>query len=73
MTPSQVARRYGVSADKVLAWIRAGELRAINVAVKADGSLPRYRIDPTALADFERERAVKCSPHALKDRGDADA
>ncbi len=40
----------GVDNDKVLTWIRSGELVAINVAQKA-GRRPRWRIDP---ADFEK-------------------
>jgi excisionase family DNA binding protein len=58
MTPPQIAERYGVSPDKVLAWIRAGELRAINIATKVGGR-PRYAVDETDLLAFERGRQVK--------------
>lgn len=47
----------GISADKVLAWINAGELRAINVAMNLKGK-PRYRIDIKDLETFENRRMV---------------
>lgn len=56
-TPSELARRYGVSPDKVLAWIRAGELQAVNVATRRTGR-PRYVILPEAISDFEASRSV---------------
>lgn len=56
-TPPQVAERFGVSADKVLAWVRSGELRAIDAATRK-GERPRYLIDESDLAEFERSRAV---------------
>ena len=47
----------GVAPDKVVAWIKAGALRAMNVG---NGPLkPRYRIDPTDLAAFENSRTVR--------------
>jgi len=64
-TPPQLARRYGISPDKVLAWIRSGELRAVNVATRPFGR-PRYVIPEAAIADFETRRAV--SPLAPRPR-----
>jgi excisionase family DNA binding protein len=60
-TPPELAKQYGVSPDKVLAWIRAGELRAINVATRLGGR-PRYRISEEDLAAFEARRAARPSP-----------
>lgn len=57
LTPPEVARRYGVSRDKVLAWIRSGELRAVNVATTL-GRRPRYVIDEADLAAFEARRSA---------------
>ncbi len=34
LTPPEVAKAWGISPEKVLAWIRSGELRAVNVATK---------------------------------------
>ena len=61
VTPPQLARRWGVSRDKVLAWIRSGELRAINVANGA-ADRPRYLIDAKDVALFEARRAEKPMP-----------
>jgi hypothetical protein len=57
LTPPQVARRHGVSPDKVLGWIHSGELRAINVAARRGGR-PRWRIDPADLVVFEQARSA---------------
>jgi excisionase family DNA binding protein len=67
LTTRQVAERYSVDPDKVLAWIRAGELAAINVAEKAGGR-PRYRIDPADLAAFEARRQVRPQERATRCR-----
>jgi excisionase family DNA binding protein len=56
-TVADVAARFRVSADKVRAWIRRGELRATNTADRRCRR-PRFVISPSALADFERRRAA---------------
>ena len=61
VTPPQLARRWGVSADKVLTFIRSGELPAMNLAMR-QGGRPRYRIDEGDIADFELRRTVQASP-----------
>ena len=65
LTPPEVARRWRIRHDKVLTWIRSGELRAINVATKPDGR-PSYRIDPDDLRAFANRRAVATSPRQPK-------
>jgi hypothetical protein len=60
MNPGMIATRYGISPDKVLAWIHSGELRAINIA-KTRASRPRWVISTDDLAAFERSR--ECVPH----------
>jgi hypothetical protein len=55
LTVTDVARRYRVSEDKVRAWIRSGELFAINTADALCGK-PRWVVPPEALARFERGR-----------------
>ena len=57
ITPPELAKRYGVSPDKVLGWIRNGELRAINVATKPGGR-PRWRISESDIELFEVRRAA---------------
>ena len=62
-SPPEVARMWGISADKVLAWINAGELRAMNVAINLKGR-PRYRIDIRDLEVFENRRSVSTEHRA---------
>jgi hypothetical protein len=66
LTVPQFARRYQVSPDKIRAWIRKGELRAVNVASRRFGR-PRLIITPVALAEFERGRQAEV-PDAPKAR-----
>ena len=55
--PPAIAKRLGVKPERVIAWIRAGKLQAMNVA--SPGCIrPRYRITPEALADFEASLMV---------------
>jgi Helix-turn-helix domain len=55
LTPPQVARLFGVAPEKIVAFIRDGELQAIDMA-RRGSRRPRYRIAPHALQDFERQR-----------------
>jgi hypothetical protein len=57
LTPPEVAEMWGISPDKVLLWIRTGELRAIDASTRGDGR-PRYLIDLKDLAAFERDRST---------------
>ena len=43
LTPPQAARLIGVRKSKVIAWIRSGELHAINTATNPFGQ-PRWKI-----------------------------
>jgi len=58
MTPPQVAKLLGIDPGKVVAWIRRGELVAVNVAESTEGR-PRYRISPEALEAFFSRRQAK--------------
>ncbi|MFH1922715.1 MAG: helix-turn-helix domain-containing protein [Planctomycetota bacterium] len=71
LTPPQVANRLRVSPEKVIAWIRAGELRAIDVASRGSRR-SRYRIDPADLAVFENQRAVITRPAPSRRRRKAE-
>lgn len=55
LTVREFSRRYRVGEDKVRAWIRRGELRAINTAAALCGR-PRWVIPPEALPEFEKYR-----------------
>ncbi len=57
ITPRALAREWGVSHCKVLAWIKAGELRAINGAT-IQNIRPRYLIDQADVRAFEARRRV---------------
>ena len=52
-----LAKMWGVSPSKITAFVRSGELRAINLATKLGGR-PRYRIDRADIEAFERARQV---------------
>jgi hypothetical protein len=56
ITPPELAKRWGVSPDKILAWIRGGELRAFNAARR--NGRPRYLIDVADVALFEQARTA---------------
>jgi transposase len=58
LTPPQIARRFGISPDKVVGWIRCGELRGVNIAAKSNGR-PRYVVDEADLAMFEQRRTAQ--------------
>ena len=53
----EYAASLGVSVDKVHAFIRNGELRAMNGATKMGGR-PRYLIDIKDIESFETRRLV---------------
>ncbi len=72
MTPPTVARRYGVKAEKVIGWIRRGELRAIDVSTQAGVGRPRFRISPADLAVFENQRAAVATPKLSRRRRQQD-
>ena len=57
-TPPELAELWGVSPDKVRAWIHSGELQAVNQAAK-QGGRPRYRISRKAIEKFEARRSVQ--------------
>ncbi|MFL5242979.1 MAG: helix-turn-helix domain-containing protein [Gemmataceae bacterium] len=60
LTPPELAYRWGISPDKVLAWIRAGELRAIDASTRR--GRPRYLIDISDIVSFEQRREVDPFP-----------
>lgn len=56
LNPRQVALMWRTSHDKVLHFIKTGELEAFNVASRTAGR-PRYRITLAAVKAFEDRRA----------------
>jgi transposase len=65
LTTADIARRYRVGEDRVRAWIRAGELPAINTAATRCGR-PRYVVTSEALVEFETRRAAAATPKMKK-------
>lgn len=59
LTPAEIAARHGVDVHVILAWIKCGELIAVNVARDQNGRRPRWRIDPNDLMAFENRRKSK--------------
>ncbi|MGO9109665.1 MAG: hypothetical protein ACLP9L_10565 [Thermoguttaceae bacterium] len=57
VSPPALAAQWGVDKAKIIAWIRAGELRAIDAATKRGGR-PRYLIDVEDIRTFEQGREV---------------
>jgi excisionase family DNA binding protein len=60
LTPPQAAKQLGVSPETVIGWIRSGELKAANVG--KGKKRPRYRIEPEALAEFQRKKMPEVTP-----------
>ncbi len=58
LTPPQLAKLWGVSADKIVSFIKSGELRAIDVSSNRGSVRPRYLIDRRDIEAFEASRAV---------------
>ena len=54
-----LVQRFNVNEHTVLAWIRSGELKAINVGVAPGKKKPRWRITKEALEAFELLRAAQ--------------
>ena len=67
LTPPEVARRWGISPEKVISWIQSGELRAMDASAKPGGR-PRYLIDIRDLEAFEMRRSVTTVPKTRRQR-----
>ena len=60
-TPPQIAGMFGIDVMKVIAWIKSGELKAIDASTRR-GERPRYLVDVADLETFEQARAVVPPP-----------
>ncbi len=67
LSPPALAARRGIDKAKIVAWIRSGELRAIDAATKRGGR-PRYLIDEADIRAFEQAREVipACPPPRVR-------
>ena len=59
LTPPQLAARWGVKADKVIALIHRNELKAVNLALDGNGQRPRWKISIEEVRRFEESRSNK--------------
>jgi excisionase family DNA binding protein len=71
LTPPEIAKHLRVSSDKDLAWIRSGELRAVNVATRLGGR-PRYKVQVSELEAFEARRAAVTEKRPIRRRARRD-
>ena len=58
LTPPELAKRWGVAADKVLHLIHTGQLVGVNLACNPKGK-PRWRISQSEIERFEQSRSSK--------------
>lgn len=65
-TPRSLARFLAVSADKVMGWIRRGDLVAVDVG--GTPGKPRFRILPQDLERFLQSKRAAAQPAANKSR-----
>jgi Helix-turn-helix domain len=66
-SPPAVAKKLVVAPNKVLGWIRRGQLRAFNVASNIGGR-PRWRISADDLEKFLALRQSTGSPEPRRSR-----
>ena len=57
LTPPELAKCWRVKAEKIIAWIRRGELRAFDVSATPGVGRPQYRIPIDAIVEFEQRRS----------------
>ena len=67
VTPPQIGERFGVSTEKVIGWLLAGELRGFNLAARTGGR-PRYRVSEADLAEFLERRSASVLREAPRRR-----
>jgi hypothetical protein len=67
LTPPQLAKRWGISPEKVLSMIRGGTLRYFNVA-NPGSRRPRYRILMDAVIEFENRSVASVASVRRKRR-----
>jgi hypothetical protein len=58
---AELAERWRIGQDKVLAFIRKGDLVAVNVAAHTSGR-PQWRVTPEEVARFESKRTSAPPP-----------
>jgi len=67
LTPPELAKELRIRPDKVLTWIRSGELAAVDVS-ETIGGRPRWRISADDLDDFLKRRRAQPAPKVTRRR-----
>jgi hypothetical protein len=71
-TVADLTARWRVGSDKIHAWIRRGELQALNTAGALCGR-PRWVVLPESVAEFERGSTSNPSPNPTRRKKRTDA
>lgn len=66
ITVPELAKELGCNQTKILNWIKAGELEAVNMATDAI-TRPRHKISETAFIEFCRRRSQPPSMPTVKE------
>ena len=69
-TPPELAKRWRIKSERVLAMIRRGELRAFDVS-EPGSSRPRFRISPDAVIEYENRHAPTAPSKPSRRRRDS--
>jgi hypothetical protein len=67
LVPRALAKRWSVCVDKVVGFIKTGELRAFNVA-SSTSTRPRYRISIEEVRRFEEQTRSDASPRSAESK-----
>lgn len=70
MTPPEAAKVLRVSADKIVAWIRSGELVAVNVASKQAGGPAGESCPGRSTRSLQKKRRRRSPQATSHDRHD---
>jgi hypothetical protein len=63
--PRDLCRRWRVGLDKIMVWIRRGELRALDMSSSRSGR-PRFVVTAEMVAEFEARRATTPPPKPVR-------
>jgi hypothetical protein len=66
-TVADLCKRWRVGPDKIRAFLRRGELAAVNLATCLSAK-PQWRITPESVAQFEQKRSSAPTPKAPRRR-----
>ena len=68
LSPQEIAKRHRVGVEKVINWIKKGELSAFDVGTVRGSQRPRFRVTESALENFEKNRTVVAPPPRARRR-----